>query len=181
MGAGSPLVASGDPDGGTASLSMASSYNLIQGWNAGGRSLRFAPIVGLSYLNGHRDSYNEAGATLLNLSVDSSTYNAGLFSTGIELGCQSRSVRGVAVQTLFDVRWQHLFGDLYADGSSTLTNIGGAPFQTAGATEARDRVAIGAGMSAQFSDRVALEGRYDTSYSDRSATHRGSAGITIRR
>lgn len=178
---GSATDASGDADGGTVGLSMLASYNLADGLFLDDRAPRFAPLVQLSYLNGFRGGYSESGTGILDLDVDRAGFNAGLVGTGLEVGTQYVSVRGVGVQTLADVRWQHLFGDRQADVSSSLANIGGLGFDDSGSTEARNSVGIGAGMSARFSDRVTLHGRYDASVASRSSIHGASAGITFMR
>jgi len=181
MGAGAMLHPRGDSDGGTVNLAMLASYNLAQGMSLDGRALRFAPLVSLDYLNGYRNSYSESGSMLLDLDVGSASFNAGLVGLGLELGTQYVSVRGVGVQTLADVRWQHVFGDDHADAASRLMSVANPGFVDSGASEARDRIGVGVGMSAQFNDQVTLDGRYDASVAQRSSTHGASAGITFRR
>jgi uncharacterized protein YhjY with autotransporter beta-barrel domain len=165
-------TAKSDPDGNQLTLSMSAGYNFTAG------ALTFGPTARATYVNVRIDGFQERGADLFNLRVNSQRVESLATDLGAQLSYAISMPWGV-LSPLARAEWEHEFkggsriiaGSLVADPLRTLF---GAP------TNAPDRnyVNLAAGLTATFPRGTSAFAHYETVLGrDRVTTHSFTAGL----
>lgn len=145
-------IAAADYTGGT----IGGEFKLRYGMENTGADSNFlwAPILGVNLSQTKNDGYTETGAGVLNITASESTTNHASSLLGVEFA-HSNAAADMPIVTTFAIGWRHEFGDTKQSSTYTLQ---GSPtaFTTASPEEARDRLALQAGVSFATSDTGVL-------------------------
>ena len=175
-----PLVATGNSDGDTFAVSLAASYDIAQqlGLNTS-NGLRVAPIIRFDHVSADFNGFTEKGAGILNQTVDGAGWDRSWAGAGIQVSAAFETDGGAVVKPELELRFDHAFGDDNAHVASRIPGVAGAAFNSAGAIEGDDALALGAGVKIEFNQTTSAHIRYDGAFSGDSNSHRASGGITI--
>ncbi len=138
----------------------------------GGADLIIAPIVGFDLFANETESFQETGASLLNLAGDGVSTTNAKSVVGASVSNEFH-FGSVAVTGGITALWERQLGD--TSGSQTMAFTGSpTSFQTVSAEEAKDVFALGTSTSLELTDRVQLNlsGRSTISETSRSAESR---------
>ncbi len=146
-------AATASPDGSEVDVLLATGYD----WKVG--SFTLGPVVTYQYTGTHLDGFTETGA-FLPLSIRSASSESSRTTVGFRAVWDAQ-VAGKHVRPEVRASWQHEFGDVAHQLTSTFATLGGSPFTVTGPITGRDSLLVGAGVTIQWSDRVATYLNYD--------------------
>lgn len=146
----------------------------------------FQPFGGLQFISADRDSIQEHGADLLDLSVAEANMKSLRSLFGIKLATVN-CVTGRKLNGEVSAAWMHEYLDANSIVSAQMSNPGGAYFESSptftvqGHNNGRDWLVGGIGLNYAFTDFVKIFGGYDCMINSVGAMHRGSLGVEIKR
>ena len=138
-------------------------------------ALSVTPFLGLAYLGYEADGFTEDGG-LAALTSDGTSYTTGIVTVGITTTSQFATGGGVLVNLDGTIAWKHLTDD--AAPSSEMAFAGGNGFTVEGTPIAQDALVIGAGLSADLDQNLAIGARYDGQFADGDQSHGVNASLT---
>lgn len=170
------VTAKGHAKGSSFSASAKLAYDIAPALPHKARRLtRLAPYLRLDYLSVKRDGFTETGAGVLNLAVAADSFSQSSVRLGLEGAAELRARNGLIARPYFDIHWEHLLHGRFATSHSVIAGTPAAAFASIGATEARNRIGIGAGLRIDLSKRSTLDLHYTGSFRRGHATHAASA------
>lgn len=173
LGSGS-VLANGEANGESLAGSVEAFFDLSQ---IAGNGTRFGPLATLDAAYVHRDAFTETGAGLLNQSVGSDNATQAVTGLGAAISV-NRDMGGTSMTFDARISWQHAFGDRSIATASAIPIVN-ASFLTPSAPIDRNRLAIGLGAAARFTDTISGHIRYDGAFGQNSTSHDGTAGLTV--
>ncbi len=165
-------IATASPDGSEVDVLLATGYD----WKVG--SLKVGPLFTYQYTGTRLDGFTETGAfaplSIRNASSESSRTTVGFRATWDAV------IVGRRIRPEVRAAWQHEFGDVAHQLTSTFATLGGSPFTVTGPITGRDSLLIGGGVTIQWSDRFATYFNYDGEIGRRNyESHSVSGGFRI--
>ncbi|MCB1470764.1 MAG: autotransporter outer membrane beta-barrel domain-containing protein, partial [Rhizobiaceae bacterium] len=118
-------------------------------------------------------------AGILNQTVDGAGWDRSWAGAGIQVSAAFETDGGAVVKPELELRFDHAFGDDNAHVASRIPGVAGAAFNSTGAIEGDNALALGAGVKIEFNQTTSAHIRYDGAFSGDSNSHRASGGITI--
>ena len=173
LGSGS-VLANGEANGESLAGSVEAFFDLSQ---IAGNGTRFGPLATLDAAYVHRDAFTETGAGLLNQSVGSDNATQAVTGLGAAVSV-NRNMGGTSMTFDARIAWQHVFGDRSIATASAIPIVN-AGFLTPSAPIDSNRLAIGLGAAARFTDTISGHIRYDGAFGQNSTSHDGTAGLTV--
>ena len=140
--------------------------------------VQLQPIFGMQYLWLNQGSFNESGADILNLAMQSESTNAFWGMAGGRMFLVPVDFNGTSVKPYLHGKWVHDFigQDLLVTGA--LSGVGGS-FAVRGADTGRDFIVAGAGLSVQNGSWRFIAD-YTGLTNDEQTSHTGSASVEFR-
>ena len=138
-----------------------------------GSKAKFTPMASVNYMHVTQSAYNETGAGVLNLRVDSQTFDRIQSGLGGRLATEW-SVSGMTYRPEITVNWFYNAGTLSKDIVSSFEG-GGESFATQTASIDRNTGNLGLAFSALYSEALSLKLGYNLDISKNYVGHTGSA------
>ncbi|WP_353646726.1 autotransporter domain-containing protein [Mesorhizobium sp. WSM2239] len=158
--------------------SLAASYNLAPGLGLGPQTV-LAPQATLDLASIHRDGFDESGAGILGLSGDDESASRGLAGIGVLLRTRFETGAGWSASPEASIAYQRGFGDRSVESQLAIA-LAGASFNETAAATARDRLAVGAGVSFKSGGALLATVRYDGAFGSGLNSQTGSVGLMYR-
>ncbi|YCI06128.1 autotransporter domain-containing protein (plasmid) [Ensifer sp. D2-11] len=158
--------------------SLAASYNLAPGLGLGPQTV-LAPQVTLDLASIRRDGFGESGAGILGLSANDESADRGLAGIGVLLRTRFETGAGWSVSPEASLAYQRGFGDRNVESQLAIA-LAGANFNEIAAATARDRLAVGVGVSFESGGALSATVRYDGAFGSGLNSQTGSVGLRYR-
>jgi outer membrane autotransporter protein len=134
------------------------------------------PMAGLAYFYLHQDPFTENGADSLNLNVQANEAQTLRSTLGARLAQTFTTPNGGKITPEASIGWAHDFALDNRVINASLIALGGA-FATNGFNADTDTLLVGAGVTAQLTNGVALSGRYQAEFGQSFASHMVNLGV----
>ncbi|MBR0191411.1 MAG: autotransporter domain-containing protein [Thermoguttaceae bacterium] len=140
------------------------------------------PFAGLQFIRTERDSIQEEGADLLDLTVEEANMSSLRSLFGIKLAT-SNCATGRKLNGQVSAAWMHEYIDASSTFSAQMSNPGGAYFESSpsfvirGHNDGRDWFVTGLGLNYAFTDNLKIFGGYDCMINGVGAMHMGNLGL----
>lgn len=171
-------TASGDTEARTNALQFNTGYN----FNCG--NFRTGPIASLSWLHGEIEGYNETGGGSAGLNVAGQDFDSLVSQLGWQASCVAQTGFGTLIPQL-RASWDHEYLNGAQNVSASLQQSpfsNGNSYTATGQTSApgRDWLNLGAGVSAQFGERLTVTADFTTHlFQERTTAYTGSVKVGI--
>ncbi len=134
------------------------------------------PMAGLAYIYLHQNPFTETGADSLDLSVRANEAQTLRSTLGARLARTFGAPAGYKISPEVQVGWAHDFALDNRVINASLSELGGA-FATNGFNGDTDTLLVGAGVTAQLTNGMALTGRYNAEIGRSFTSHMVSLGM----
>jgi outer membrane autotransporter protein len=168
-------TATAEPDGDAFSGYLQAAYDVADRFGA--PNLQVAPTVRVNAVTADRQGYVESGAGLLNLTVEEDVFSQMTPAVGLSLG-GSFAAGALLLKPEVQVLYEHVFG-ASEELSTSHIPVAAADFETTVSAGADDRLAVGAGLAASFSDRLTGSVAYDGAFGEDTRQHHGSVDLSL--
>ena len=134
------------------------------------------PMAGLAYFYLHQDPFTESGADSLNLNVQANEAQTLRSTLGGRLARTFTAPSGNKITPEASIGWAHDFTLDNRVINASLAELGGS-FATNGFNADIDTLLVGAGVTAQLTNGVALSARYHAEIGQNFAAHMVNLGL----
>jgi len=152
---------------------------LERGWRIDWGRYRVEPLAALQYVYSHQDSFTEAGAGVLNLTVDAIDTHSLRSILGGKISWNHHTQRGWGIEPNLRATWMHEFLDTNSVLSAAFGAPGSTTFAPRGLDLGSDWALVGAGLAIAPRETVALFANYDLQLGTRQTYHIGSGGVQL--
>ncbi len=140
------------------------------------RNWCLTPMAGLAYIYLHQNPFTETGADDLDLSVRANEAQTLRSTLGARLARTFGAPAGYKITPEVQVGWAHDFALDNRVINASLSELGGA-FATNGFNGDTDTLLVGAGVTAQLTNGLALTGRYNAEIGRSFTSHMVNLGV----
>ncbi len=137
-----------------------------------------APTLRVNGVSASRDAFEEDGAFLFNLDVEEDELAQVIPAIGLAFGTTITTGQ-LVLRPELAVFYEHVLGDDEVV-SEALIPVNDAGFVTSLSAGDEERISVGAGLGATFTDWLSGHVRYDGSFGDNTEHHRGSLDLTVK-
>ena len=134
------------------------------------------PMAGLGYFYLHQDPFTESGADSLDLNVQANEAQTLRSTLGGRLARTFTAPSGIKITPEASIGWAHDFALDNRVINANLVELGGS-FATNGFNGDTDTLLVGAGVTAQLTNGVALSARYHAEIGQSFAAHMVNLGL----
>jgi len=135
------------------------------------------PFAGLAYVHQHTEGFRESGGTAA-LQASSRSESLGYATLGLRGATSFEPAEGTRVTAHAGVGWQRVLGGTAP--KARLAFEGGQNFSVRGAPQARNSLALDAGLDVQLGDQVSLGVSYNGQLARRSRDHGARVTLSVR-
>ena len=143
------------------------------------KTLDIIPMASLQYSDISRQSFDESGAGIASLFVDSESANSFLGTLGVRVRKEFATATGGTVTPEFRARWVHEFSN---SDYKVNASFGGSPgvFSVATDRPDRDSILLGLGLNASLRSNTSIFANFDANLGSEQKDYSGSLGIRYR-